>query len=206
MSRESIKQAALELFHRYSYVKTSVSDIAAAAGIGKGTIYLSFKTKEEILFSILDDAIVARRTQSEALLKDPATPLLSKLDSICQTVLDIHFQIRDLMFGSLENVQGRELQDVYLKFAVYIDQVADFLVQIVELHGYEGSPERQAAIREFLCFLSGRFIVYILTHDWNNREEIYALMPTWGRQIFQTLVLQERSDARANPRGLDPSL
>jgi AcrR family transcriptional regulator len=52
VSKDAIKKAALELFHRYSYVKTSVSDIAAKSGIGKGSVFLAFKSKEDILFSL----------------------------------------------------------------------------------------------------------------------------------------------------------
>ena len=191
MSREKIKQAALELFQRYSYVKTSVADIAASAGIGKGTVYLSFKTKEEILFSLLDDDIQALRLRADPVLLDPSVAIEDKLDLFSRNILDLHFLIRDLMFGSFENVEGRELQDVYRKFAAYIDRVCEILVQAVSLHGHPASPERFVAIREFLLFLSGRILIYILSHDWNNRDEIYRLMPVWARQIFRTLVLQE---------------
>jgi hypothetical protein len=80
---------------------------------------------------------------------------------------------------------------VYLKFAFYIDRVADFLVHMVSLHGFAPSDQRRTDTREFVLFLSGRIIIYILSHDWNNRDEIYRLMPVWARQIFPTLVLQE---------------
>ena len=193
MSRDKIKQAALELFQRYSYVKTSVSDIATAAGIGKGTVYLSFKTKEDILFSLLDDDIQAVKQQTDPLYFDPAVSLDSKIELFSKNILKLHFQIRDLMFGSFENVEGRELQDVYLKFSAYIDKVCELLLKVVGLHGYPATPERFAGIREFQLFLSGRFIIYILSHDWNNRDEIYQLMPVWAHRIFPTLVLQEHA-------------
>jgi len=192
LSRDTIKQAALELFQRYSYVKTSVSDIAAAAGIGKGTVYLSFKTKEDILFSLLDDEISALKAKTDPVYLDPQVSLEAKLDLFATSILEQHFSIRDLMFGSFENVEGRELQDVYLKFAVYIDRVAELLVHMVSLHGYPPGDGRKASTREFVLFLSGRIIIYILSHDWNNRDEIYQLIPVWARQIFPTLVLQER--------------
>ena len=191
MSRDTIKQAALELFHRYSYVKTSVADIASAAGIGKGTVYLSFKTKEDILFSILEDDIAALRVKTNDTYLDPAVTLDQKLGLFARTILDQHFFIRDLMFGSFENVEGRELQDVYRKFATYIDRASEFLQGVVTLHGYPPSPGRLAAIRDFILFLSGRFITHVLSHDWNEREAIYRLMPVWARQIFPSLVLQE---------------
>jgi AcrR family transcriptional regulator len=49
MREQRILDAAAELFVRYGYDKTTVSDIARAAGISKGAIYLHFKSKEELL-------------------------------------------------------------------------------------------------------------------------------------------------------------
>jgi len=191
LSRETIKQVSLDLFRRYSYVKTSVSDIAAAAGIGKGTVYLSFKTKEDILFALLDDEINSLKLREDPVLLDPAVDLEAKVSRFSKSLLDLHFQIRDLMFGSLENLRGQELQDVYLKISQYIDRVVDFLGHILELHGHAATDERAGALREFILFLSGRFIVYILSHDWSFRDELYRLMPVWARQLFRPLVLPE---------------
>lgn len=47
--RLRILEAATALFVAQGYRKTSVDQIAERAGIGKGTIYLHFKTKPEIL-------------------------------------------------------------------------------------------------------------------------------------------------------------
>ena len=193
MSRESIKKAALELFRRYSYVKTSVADIATAAGIGKGTVYLSFKTKEDILFSLLDDHIDSLKLREDPAYQDLSIDLETKICRFSKSLLDLHFQIRDLMFGSLDNLRGRELQDVYLKINLYIDRVTSFLSHILTVHGYPVTDKRAAAIGEFVLFLSGRFIVYILSHDWNNREELDTLMPIWALRLFRPLVLPEIS-------------
>lgn len=43
-----IIEAADNLFHRYGYSKTSLDDIASEAGLGKGTIYYYFESKEDI--------------------------------------------------------------------------------------------------------------------------------------------------------------
>jgi AcrR family transcriptional regulator len=50
---EQIIAAADELFSRYGYERTSIDDIAKHLGIGKGSIYLEFKTKQDILIEIL---------------------------------------------------------------------------------------------------------------------------------------------------------
>jgi len=54
--REGIMDAALELFGKSGLDGTSVEAIAHDAGIGKGTVYLYFRSKDEIL-----DAILAER-------------------------------------------------------------------------------------------------------------------------------------------------
>jgi AcrR family transcriptional regulator len=58
---EQIIAAADELFARYGFERTSIEDIAKHLGIGKGSVYLDFKTKQDILIEIL-------RRHAEAIL------------------------------------------------------------------------------------------------------------------------------------------
>src|SRR5580765_3607270 len=55
--REAILRAAVKVFARKGYFNSKVADIAAAAGIADGTVYLYFKSKDEILHSIFDRAM-----------------------------------------------------------------------------------------------------------------------------------------------------
>jgi AcrR family transcriptional regulator len=55
--RCSILQAARAVFARQGYADTVVDDIATQAGIGKGTLYLYFPSKEQIyLAALLEEA------------------------------------------------------------------------------------------------------------------------------------------------------
>src|ERR1051326_4145818 len=77
--RKAILRAATEVFARNGYFNSKVADIARAAGVADGTVYLYFKSKEEILHSIFDqnmaEAIAAGRELIEN-LKDPREKLL----------------------------------------------------------------------------------------------------------------------------------
>ena len=52
--REAILRAAIKVFARNGYFNSKVADVAKEAGVADGTVYLYFKSKEEILHSIFD--------------------------------------------------------------------------------------------------------------------------------------------------------
>lgn len=56
--RVAILGAATKVFASQGYFKSKVADIAREAGIADGTVYLYFKSKDEILHSIFDRAMV----------------------------------------------------------------------------------------------------------------------------------------------------
>jgi AcrR family transcriptional regulator len=51
--KTTILDVSLNLFKRFGYKKTTIEDIAQLARIGKGSVYLYFKSKEEILYAII---------------------------------------------------------------------------------------------------------------------------------------------------------
>ncbi|MBT3291587.1 MAG: TetR/AcrR family transcriptional regulator [Victivallales bacterium] len=53
--REQILESSLGLFRRYGVRKTTVADIAEAAGIGKGSVYLEFAGKEDVFFALIEE-------------------------------------------------------------------------------------------------------------------------------------------------------
>lgn len=50
---ERILDAAAELIQRWGYNKTTIDDIAKQAGVAKGTIYLHWRTREELFRALL---------------------------------------------------------------------------------------------------------------------------------------------------------
>ena len=76
--RESILRAATRVFARNGYFNSKVADIARAAGVADGTVYLYFKSKEEILHSIFDQNMAAAIAADRKLidkLRDPREKL-----------------------------------------------------------------------------------------------------------------------------------
>ena len=76
--RAAILRAAISVFARCGYFNSKVADIAREAGVADGTVYLYFKSKEEILHSIfdrsVDEALGAAKERVEQ-LTDPREKL-----------------------------------------------------------------------------------------------------------------------------------
>ena len=76
--REAILSAATKVFAGKGYFNSKVADVAAEAGIADGTVYLYFKSKDEILHSIFDRAMadfIAEGRRELASIDDPAAKL-----------------------------------------------------------------------------------------------------------------------------------
>lgn len=87
--REAILRAAVKIFARKGYFNSKVSDIASEAGIADGTVYLYFKSKDEVLRSVFD------RTMSDFISEGRA-----ELSKISEPTLKLkwlaHFHLRKL--------------------------------------------------------------------------------------------------------------
>jgi TetR/AcrR family fatty acid metabolism transcriptional regulator len=93
--REAILRAAIRVFARNGYFNSKVADIARAAGVADGTVYLYFKSKEEILHSIFDrsmEEVIGEGRRELAALRDPR----EKLHRIAQLHLERLGADRDL--------------------------------------------------------------------------------------------------------------
>lgn len=85
--REALLRAAIETFAARGFFHAQVADVARTAGVAAGTVYLYFRSKDDLLISIFEmtmkEAIAAGR-QSIAPLTDP----LAQLRTIARLHLD----------------------------------------------------------------------------------------------------------------------
>jgi len=75
--KEAVKDAILDatdrLLARFGYRKMTVEDIATEAGIGKGTVYLHFSSKEEVVLSHIDRIVERLRDRLKEIARSDAS-------------------------------------------------------------------------------------------------------------------------------------
>jgi TetR/AcrR family fatty acid metabolism transcriptional regulator len=85
--RDAILAAAVEVFARRGYFGAQVADIARAAGVAAGTVYLYFRSKDDLLVSIFEKTMREARQEGRAALQGVAAPV-ERLRRIARLHLD----------------------------------------------------------------------------------------------------------------------
>ena len=97
---QAIIDAAIRVFARNGYYNSRVSDIAREAGIASGTIYLYFRTKDEILVTLFRERMadwVAHVRRAVAAEADAVAKI--------RTLVSLHFQVLEANPDLAEVVQ-----------------------------------------------------------------------------------------------------
>jgi len=161
VKKDEILEAASQVFAEKEFHEVLIDDIAALAGVGKGTVYRYFRTKEELYFETIlkafDDlyALLVRTTSLEV----SAT---RRIERIARETLQFSWQRRHLFsllqsderrFAMREGELRRRREDIIALFRKAI-------VDGIEAREFRGVDPRIAAelfrgmIRAANCFRS----------------------------------------------------
>lgn len=139
-TRKKLKKAALDVFAEKSVDAATVEEITDKADVGKGTLYQYFEDKEEIVVTLIEDAVnhLIERIRSY----DPAP---ETLEGMLEHLLNAHYGFsvdsREeflLLFQGklllrLESDTLDELEEPYLRYLGEIeDQVSSYLSPRIE--------------------------------------------------------------------------
>lgn len=130
--RKAILDAAMAVFARRGMARTTISDIAREAGIGKGTVYEYFTSKEQVFgeaflhFQHLVDGEIARRT---AFLDDPREKLRQMVAASVAVTVE-HADFVEITFDAwAESIRRRDhfphLETMYRTYRRYLAAILD---------------------------------------------------------------------------------
>ena len=131
-TRDAILDATDRLLARYGYKKMTIDDLAAEVGIGKGSVYLHFASKQDIALSHIDriidrlklrlDAIAVRKLSAEDRLRLMLVErVLFRFDSVqhyTQSLNDLLASLRSRLLERRKKYFEEEAQI----FAAVIDE------------------------------------------------------------------------------------
>ena len=93
--RKRILQAAVQTFGRRGFHEARIAEIASAAGVAEGTVYLYFKNKEDLLDVIFDEKMELFLSNGIA-VRDSGAPVRDRLRGILEIHISNLAKDRDL--------------------------------------------------------------------------------------------------------------
>jgi AcrR family transcriptional regulator len=169
-----ILDAVDRLLARYGYKKMTIDDLAREAGIGKGTVYLHFRSKEDVVLSHVDRIVarlIARLRVIAASEARPAAKLremlvlrvMFRFDSVQHFTESLSEVLRDLRASVLQRREG------------YFEEEAKVFSGVLR-EGQRGGAFRRhdpLAMARTLILASNSLLPFSLsTQELGNRSEV----------------------------------
>jgi len=193
-TRSRITKAAADLFAERGYTRTTMADIAAAAGVAVQTVYFVFHTKPEVLDSAYGLAVMGEN--------DPAEPQDQAWYRQALAEPDVSIAVRLLVNGLSEILRRVAPLDFAVRTAAAADPEASaFLTRNERMRadGYRemvGLLSRKCPLREnltdghatdLMLFLAGpgAYRALVLDRGWTHAEWVAWTSGALAQQLFQ---------------------
>ncbi|HXU45483.1 MAG TPA: TetR/AcrR family transcriptional regulator, partial [Thermoanaerobaculia bacterium] len=172
-----ILAAARSVFAEKGFAGASVDEIAQAAGVAKGTIYLYYPSKREIYFAALREGLTALAVETKAQVEGAKT-LEDKIRAYVEIKLryfDRHRDFFKIYFAELGNVVTQhETRDACFE-QLYLDQVT-----LLE------NAVRQGCRRGEACGLPARAVAFAIANL--TRGAVTQRLVGWTRGSIEQEV------------------
>jgi len=104
--RLRILTAATERFASQPYHKVLLSDVAEAAGVGKGTLYIYFKSKDDLYLSVLSSGFSRLVDRLRNRMRTGAQRPAENLEMVIREIIHFAYQ-NPHMFELMRTISGR---------------------------------------------------------------------------------------------------
>jgi AcrR family transcriptional regulator len=138
-----IIDAARDLFQRQGFAETTTQQIAEAADIGTGTLFLYAKSKEDLLIMVFRDEMLETARASYADLPPRAAPV-EQMMTVFNRMVDYHARDAELSRALLKELIIPSSPERISDIAELMDAIFDGLADIVR--NGSGSSRRDPAL------------------------------------------------------------
>jgi AcrR family transcriptional regulator len=187
-TRKKLKEAALDVFSEKSVDAATVQEITEKADLGKGTLYQHFDDKEEIVVTLVEEAVEHLIDIMRAYSDKPET-----LEDMLEHLLNAHYEFsikakeefillfQGKLLLKLESETLDELEEPYLR---YLEEIEN------KVSGYLSPRIDPIKIRRLACAVAGFvFGFFSFAMIGMNENEIQTSIKPLRRVFVESLVM-----------------
>lgn len=174
--REAILDATDDFLARFGYKKMTIDNLAQVVGIGKGSIYLHFASKEEIALSHVDRIVDRLKTELNIIAAQNASPAERLRQMLLLRVLH-RFDSVQHYTQSLNDILSAIRPKLLARRKIYFQEEAEIFAVVIEEGQKNDDFESGNALELSEAFLqaTNSLLPFSLTaQELGEREEIEA--------------------------------
>jgi AcrR family transcriptional regulator len=193
--KEAVKDAILDatdrLLARFGYRKMTVEDIAVEAGIGKGTIYLHFASKEEVVLSHVDRIVDRLKQQHLAIIARSEITAPERIRQMLLARVLFRFDSIQHYTQSLNDLLAALRPGLLARRAKYFEEEARIFAEVLAEGRASGEfqfDNELAAARALLEATNGLLPYSLSTSELGEREEVKRRASAIADLLLQGLL------------------
>ena len=197
--KQAVKDAILDatdrLLARFGYRKMTVEDIAVEAGIGKGTIYLHFASKEEVVLSHVDRIVDRLKQQHLAVIARSENTAPERIRQMLLARVLFRFDSIQHYTQSLNDLLAALRPGLLARRAKYFEEEAQIFAEVLAEGRASGELQLEdefAAARALLEATNGLLPYSLSTSELGEREEVKRRTSAIADLLLHGLLPKEK--------------
>lgn len=172
--RDRIVQSAIECFSEYGFDRSRMDDIAQTADLSKGTLYLYFKSKEDLFYAICENNLKVIKEQLSRMFATRKENLLYDVEQFYDNLQKLEKKGDEKVFFEIvaESARNPKLQKIlYEQRTKIFDVVKEYLDLQVQKGFFRKNIDTEAIASGLVALYNGLAVSKFLgiSGNWNKR-------------------------------------
>ena len=172
--RDRIVQSAIECFSEYGFDRSRMDDIAQTADLSKGTLYLYFKSKEELFYAICENNLNVIKEQLSRIFATRKENLLYDVEQFYDNLQKLEKKGDEKVFFEIvaESARNPKLQKIlYEQRTKIFDVVKQYLDLQVQKGFFRKNIDTEAIASGLIALYNGLAVSKFLgiSGNWNKK-------------------------------------
>lgn len=169
--KELIIEAAIKVFARDGLEKGKIADIAKEAGIGKGTVYEYFRSKNDI-FKVIEESVFSDSSIVFEELNSSTLSPTKKLSNLLEQGIDMFMEMGDVLLIIMElwaqagrsHIHGSD-SSLFVEYYDYFRKGVESILSDGILSGEFRDMNKEGVATLLLAFMDGLSWQFVILKD-----------------------------------------